>query len=91
MGNEEGAKETIRADLDFYLKYKNFNACILRKKMEKENHLEIHDPIYFSKIQMCINKTRATPMPMGLGASASQDTTECKAAFLQVSSPSDDH
>lgn len=40
MGNEEGAKETIRADLDFYLKCKNFNACVhLKKENGKGNSL----------------------------------------------------
>lgn len=41
MEDEEGAKETIRADLNSYLKYKKFTAYLLRKKLVKGIQLEI--------------------------------------------------
>lgn len=65
--NELGAKETIRADLGFYLKYKHFNAYLSRKKLEREIQLEIQIMTQFIyQIQMCTNKTMATQRPAGL-------------------------
>ena len=94
MGNKQGAKETIRAYLGFYLKYKNFNAYILRNKLVKEiqSEIQIMSQYIHLKYKCAPNEITATQRPTtGLGAFACQDITECKAWFLQVSSTTDDH